>query len=233
MAIVARSLVWTILAAVMAGCATSSQQVRQVDALTAADGSAHILLFEPDIKFYALTAGGVSEPQPDWTQDARRHFVEAARAEAASHDLELTTLDTSVPDLELERYEKLYQAVGMTILRNYVGPWTLPTKEKKKFDLTLGPGVDVLRERYGADYGLFVFYRDYRSTGGRMAFAILAAVVGVGVPTGGQFGFASLVDLRTGDVVWFNKVDIGTGDLRETSGAKTTVAVLFGDMPGA
>jgi hypothetical protein len=89
----------------------------------------------------------------------------------------------------------------------------------------------VLKERYGADYGLFVFYRDYRASGGRMAFSILAAAVGVAVPPGGQGGFASLVDLTTGDVVWFNQVSVGTGDLRESEGAAKTVDVLLEKLP--
>jgi hypothetical protein len=64
-----------------------------------------------------------------------------------------------------------------------------------------------------------------------MALAILAAGVGVGISTGGTGGFASLVDLRTGDVVWFNKLDAGFGDLRNPDGAKTAIRELLKDMP--
>jgi hypothetical protein len=39
------------------------------------------------------------------------------------------------------------------------------------------------------------------------------------------------VDLRTGDVVWFNKVDVGAGELRDREGARTVVDGLFRDMP--
>jgi len=213
----------------LVGC-TATQQVAQVETLTGLEGSARILLFEPDIKFYLLTAGGVSEPQPDWTETARRNFLGAAREHATEQKLNLRVLDTAIADETLTQYEKLHQAVGNTALVSYLGPYKLPSKQGA-FDLTLGPGVSVLKERYGADYGLFVFYRDYRSSGGRMAFAVLAAVAGVGMGTGNQYGFASLVDLTTGDLVWVNRVDVGTGDLREADGAARTVDVLFEDMP--
>jgi hypothetical protein len=38
-----------------------------------------------------------------------------------------------------------------------------------------------------------------------------------GIMGGVQSGFASLVDLRTGDIVWFNQLGRATGDLRSRS----------------
>jgi len=219
-----------VLVGLLVGC-TATQQVTKVETLSTLDGSAKILLFEPDIKFYLLTAGGISEPQPDWTETARTNFLTAARAHASQHSPNLRVVDTAIADESVTQYEKLHQAVGNTALMSYLGPYKLPSKQGA-FDLSLGPGVSVLKERYGADYGMFVFYRDYRSSGGRVAFAILAAAAGVGVGTGNQYGFASLVDLSTGDVVWVNRVDVGTGDLREAAGAAKTIEVLLEAMPG-
>jgi len=111
----------------------------------------------------------------------------------------------------------------------------LPTKSlpdnQRRFDWSLGPDVSEIGERYDADYLLFVYYRDYQATGGRVAFAILAAVAGVGVSTGSESGFASLVDLRTGDIVWFNAVAIGGGELSSPTGAAAAVSRLFADIP--
>ena len=64
-----------------------------------------------------------------------------------------------------------------------------------------------------------------------MAFAILAAAAGVGVGMGSESGFASLVDLDTGDIVWFNMVVAGSGELRDVEGARKTVAKLLDTMP--
>jgi hypothetical protein len=95
----------------------------------------------------------------------------------------------------------------------------------------LGPDVKAIAQKHGADYALFSYYRDYQATGGRVAFAVLAAVAGVGVSRGQEFGFASLVDLQSGDIVWFNQVTAGVGELREKDGARATVEALFKNLP--
>ena len=94
-----------------------------------------------------------------------------------------------------------------------------------------GPGVAEIGKKYGADYALFSYYRDYQASGGRIAFAVLAAVAGVGMSTGAEQGFASLVDLKTGDIVWFKIVNAGVGELRDEQGAGAVVTNLFEDMP--
>jgi len=127
-------------------------------------------------------------------------------------------------------YSKLHAAVGLTIQVNYFGQMHLPNKEGA-FDWSLGPGVAEIGEKYNADYALFSYYRDYQASGGRVAFAVLAAVAGVGMSTGWEQGFASLVDLRTGDIVWFNVVRTSAGELRDEQGAGTVVTNLFKDMP--
>jgi outer membrane protein assembly factor BamB len=71
----------------------------------------------------------------------------------------------------------------------------------------------------------------YQASGGRVAFAILAAAAGAGVSTGSESGFASLVDLKTGEIVWFNVVASGSGELRDEQGAVTAVETLFKDIP--
>jgi len=48
---------------------------------------------------------------------------------------------------------------------------------------------------------------------------------------GVQVGYASLVDLRNGDVVWFNKLQRGFGDLREAGPAKESIEALMSDYP--
>ncbi len=111
--------------------------------------------------------------------------------------------------------------------------YTLPSKGNGQvFDWSLGPGISALADEHDADYGLFVYYRDYQASGGRVAFAILAAAAGAAVATGSEHGFASLVDLRTGDIVWFNVVGAGSGELlREETGAAAAVNTLFQDIP--
>ncbi len=91
--------------------------------------------------------------------------------------------------------------------------------------------LDEIGDKYGADYALFSYYRDYQASGGRVAFSILAAVAGVGVSTGSERGFASLVDLRSGDIVWCNQLTTGIGELRYKEGSRATIDALFKDLP--
>ena len=116
------------------------------------------------------------------------------------------------------------------MLTHYFGGMKLPSKGEN-FDWSLGPGVASIGQQHDADYALFVHYRDYQASGGRVAFAVLAAAAGVGVPMGGEMGFASLVDLKSGDIVWFNRVIAGSGELRKPDGAAATVNGLLAGIP--
>jgi len=49
---------------------------------------------------------------------------------------------------------------------------------------------------------------------------------------GTQRGFASLVDLRTGDVVWYNRLLRAKGDMRNAKGARETADALLRGFPG-
>ena len=225
-----RLITLLLLVGLVAGCA-ATQTVSHVSKLDTKSEKPRILLMTPDVRYYLLTAGGLSEPHADWTAAAQRNFVAAVQDYATERGSNLIVMDTSQPLGELEsRYSRLHGAVGNTVLANHFYGAKLPTKGES-FDWSLGPGVSTLGERYGADYALFSFYRDFQASGGRMAFAIVAAMAGVGISTGGQGGFASLVDLRSGEIVWFNLLQSGTGDLRSPDGAHAVMTQLFKDLP--
>lgn len=226
-----RGLFAVVLAAgVLAGCA-QTQKVATIDRLSAVGENPRVLLMEPDITINLMTASGLSEPQAEWTRSARGNFLTAVDAFGKTRKVEIVRMpeDVVLNDTELA-YERLHAAVGTTILINYYGQLKLPTKAGG-FDWSLGSGVGAIKEKYGADYALFSHYRDTNASGGRMAMAVLFAAAGVGLQTGGQGGFASLVDLTTGDVVWFNFVPAGTGDLRSPNGAQAVVRQLFSGLP--
>ncbi len=225
---VSRPALATILAMLLAACAPMN--VKQVDRLSTLGENPRILLMPPDIKYYLVTAGGVPEPNAEWTEAAQTNFTEAVTAYAASIGTDLTILDkTDLGPTEID-YEELHSAVGFTILDNYFRN-PLPGKNGQ-FDWSLGPGISEIGANHEADYALFVFYRDYQASGGRVAFAVLVAAATLAPSDiGSESGFASLVDLRTGDVVWFNLVPAGSGELRQKEGAASAVRTLFKDIP--
>jgi hypothetical protein len=122
----------------------------------------------------------------------------------------------------------------------------LPTKRRQGLEYTLGQDAVELGRKTGFDYALFMHAQDNIVSGGRVALQVLGIAgcfVGFCAPNiggGGQFAYASLVDLRTGEVVWFNVVQaesqiagIKFGDIRTPQGAAQLVDRLVGRMkPG-
>lgn len=217
--------------ALLSGCVMSSN-VQQIDRLDSVGENPRIVMMPPDVKYYLLTASGVPEPNVEWTTAARENFQVAMTDYAASIGTELEFISQdSLSENEI-RYESLHSAVGSSLLNHHFGMMKLPSKNGK-FDWSLGPEIASIGANHDADYALFVYYRDYQASGGRVALAVLAAAVGGAVATGSEHGFASLVDLKTGDIVWFNVVNAGAGELRNKDSAATAVRALFKDIPTA
>lgn len=192
--------------------------------------SARVVVIQPDIKYYRITAGGVPEPAPDWTETARDSFDVAFADFVERSDMSVRILDKETRSDALVAFERLNSAVGRTIIARHFGSTPLPSKrdpvtEDYAFDWSLGSGVSDLN--LDGDYALFVFYRDYQASGGRVGVAVLAAFLNITLYVGHQGGFASLVDLNTGEVVWFNNVPAAAGNLRTKEGAISIVDQLF------
>ena len=216
----------------LSGCATTSN-VQQIDKLESIGDNPRIVLMPPDIRYYLVTMGGIPEANAEWTEAAKTNFSKAMLdyAETIGADVRPISADNMLP-AEIQ-YETLHSAVGLTLRQHHFGLFKLPSKAGN-FDWSLGPGVSAIADNHGADYALFVYYRDYQASGSRVAFAILAQAAGVGVGTGAtEHGFASLVDLKTGDIVWFNVVTAGKGELRNADDAAIAVSTLFKDIPTA
>lgn len=194
---------------------------------------AKVALMPADIELFEVSGGGVLEPRAEWTAAAQEHVRAAYRLRKEKLGLQVVELqdDASEEVLELNR---LHDAVGGAIVGHHFGMFSLPTKSEK-LDWTLGQGVSYVRQKTGADYALFTVIRDSYASSDRKAAMVVAALFGVGIAPGGmQFGFCSLVDLRTGQIVWANRVIRATGDLRTAGPAQETIdTMLFGLMEQA
>lgn len=230
--LVFRFILVTEFLLLLTSCVTpvNVQQISQLESST--DERPTIVLMPPDIRYYLLTASGVPQRNAEWTEAAQSNFQKALLEYAKDIGADVRIVDRDNNSEAGVEYDTLHSAVGLMILQHYFGTMKLPSKAGS-FDWSLGPGVSELGRIYGADYALFVYYRDYQASGGRIAFAILAAAAGVSVGTGSETGFASLVDLNTGDIVWFNVVNAGKGELRDYTNAAAAVDNLFSNMPTA
>jgi hypothetical protein len=234
-------------------CSSACVQTRQYADVqfTPPQGDYKLLVLRPDVTVGSLTTGGLVEPRADWTDQARTNIVAALRAQQAARGGKVQILSRrsevqGASEQEVADVERLFYAVGQSIvLHKYLGAY-LPTKRGKGLEYTLGEDAVSLGRKTGYDYALFLHAEDQVASTGRIALGVVGLAgcfVGFCAPNIGgatQLDYAGLVDLKTGEVVWFNVVRAGSqvpgiafGDLRTPAGAQQMVERLLGRMrPG-
>jgi hypothetical protein len=245
---------WGLALALAAAASTAAcVQTRQYADVqfTPPEGNYKLLVLRPDVTVSQLTTGGMSEARADWTEQARKSIVDALRAQQAGRGGQTVVVEhrNEIPGItaqELADIERLNMAVDQSIvLHKYLGDY-LPTKRGKGLDWTLGADAVRLGQKTGYDYALFMHAEDQVASTGRVVLGVLGAagcLVGFCAPNIGgatQLDYASLVDLKTGEVVWFNVVQASSqipgikfGELRTPQGAAQMVDRLLGRMkPG-
>ena len=234
-----------VCAAALTGCA----QTKAFKSQSAVDGKVDasvVLLLEPDVQLSLLTAAGLNEPHAEWTELGKKNVIDALNAFMNERNASLIRYKSPRGDPDKahrhNQIMKMHQAVGVSILNHkYNQMLALPTKADR-FDWTLGPETRLLKEEHGADYALFIYLRDSYATAGRAALVAMDTLIGALAALGGfggggtirggiQLGFASLVDLDTGELVWFNRLISETGDLRTPEPARLAVDSLLTDVP--
>src|SRR3954464_2316173 len=239
-----------LAASVATGACVQTKQYADMQ-FTPPQGDYKLLVLRPDVTVGSLTTGGMVEPRADWTDQARASIVQALRAQQAARGGNVTVIEhrnqlPGVGEQELADVERLNFAVDQSIVDAKYSGDSLPTKRGKGLDWTLGADAVKLGQKTGYDYALFLHAEDQVASGGRVALGILGLAgcfIGFCAPNVGgqqQLDYASLVDLKTGEVVWFNVVTAGSeipgikfGDLRTPEGAAQMVERLLGRMkPG-
>jgi hypothetical protein len=230
---------------VLAGC-VQTRQVADVE-FQPPQGNYSLIVMRPDVQVGSVTAGGLVEPRAEWTEQARGHLLQALREQQSGRGGRTLVAETreSVPGVDpktVAELERLHNAVGNSIaLHKYLGA-ELPTKRRQGIDWTLGEDAVKLGRATKMDYALFLYAQDSIASTGRVALQVLGIAgcfVGFCAPQGGggQTAYASLVDLKTGDVVWFNVLQTGSqlpglafGDIRTPEGSAQMVDRLLGRM---
>jgi hypothetical protein len=233
------------------GACVQTRQYADVQ-FTPPEGNYKLLVLRPDVTVGSLTTGGMVEPRAEWTEQARANIIAALKAQQAARGGNITIIEhrnalPGVSEQELADVERLNFVVDQSIVdAKYLGNY-LPTKRGRGLDWTLGADAVKLGQKTGYDYALFLHAEDQVASTGRIALGVLGlagCIVGFCAPNIGgaeQLDYASLVDLKTGEVVWFNVVDAASqvpgikfGDLRSPQGAAQMVERLLGRMkPGA
>lgn len=207
----------------------------------AANSGKRILVFRPAVSVGAQSTGGMFEPNAEWTEQAKVNIANSLKFFQGR----LGNAVVEAPEAygaqaqALQEHMALFAAISDAVIQYqfFVGN-RLPTKKRDNkasvFDWSLGPSVATLPGAADADYGLFIYNRDEFGSTGRKVLQVLALLgPGIAVKSGEHVGYAGLVDLKTGDVLWMNADAAMGGDVRETEGSQKRVAQLLEDFPGS
>lgn len=212
-----------------------------------------ITLVPPLVSVYSMSSGDVEQEVQDWSDAANAHARTAVRevVERAGKtylpyagergprpDFRLGVEDVNArpPVSEGEQAWLLWESAKEAILRHTYDPLQTFPRQMSDFDYTLGPQARALLEGTPADAFLLMIATDYVPTAERQALiGVGAAAVAV---TGGYGGpgatpaelFVALVETRTGDILFFNKVSMPLADLRDPDGNKALVEMVLEGM---
>jgi len=202
-----------------------------------------ILIVGPDMQLAARSVAGDAMTQPDWSRAAEQNLANGLDARLRASNRSFQFVDPSL--LMQGRYGQLLRlhaivadaALEATRRRGANGPrWSI------------GAGAQDLADGYHADYALILggagVYgsppREVLALASNLRTAASAATGNVGAAAslglhalrlggGGRRMAASLIDLRSGDIVWIRQVS--GGDPRTPEGAARLLRDLFRNSP--
>jgi hypothetical protein len=236
--------VWLLGIALVAGCATQNTSLHK----NLSQHAEHplprrILLAQPDIQVHEISAGEVVEKVDDWSDLASNEAAKSVESVAQSTGLFEAVQPSRLSDAQratLEQYSALYILVAGSANLARHSPYEAWQKRAADFDYTLGPGMTDLAESAKLDAVVFVVGTDYISSSSRKA--AMAVGVALGLLTGRYVGpeskpaflSAGVVDMHTGELLWYSTEVRGGGDnLRDAAVVRSLVDDLFKTYPGA
>jgi hypothetical protein len=200
-------------------------------------GTARIILMRPTIKVGAQSTGGSFEPNADWTAQARENLTRALNEAQSSMGNQVIPYDEAETGEgpAASQYAHLFNALADSVIEyQFFKGNRLPTKVRKgQFEWSIGPELSNLKSLSGADYALFINTDDEYGSTGRKVLQVFAAMGGVAVISGVHIGYAGLIDLKTGQLVWLNADRQMGGDVRTPEGAQKRVRELLRGFPGS
>jgi hypothetical protein len=227
---------------ILAGCAGGTSAVHQ-----SLSGAAErtlprkVLLLPIEVRVHEVSAGGVVEKVDAWTETASGHagkYIQELSASSAAFQLLDSPHLTDAQRAQLEQHVALYELVaGSAYLarQSQIAVWQ---ERAKAFDYTLGPGLKPLADETGLDAAMIVIGSDYISTAGRRAAmvmgVVLGALAGVAVAPQGGVSFISVgvVDMRSGNLLWFGTERSQATDFRNEPDLRKLLEALFRTYPG-
>jgi len=231
-AVCATAILW----ACCGSSALAQEKTGAKSGFTLKPGTARIVLMRPTIRVGSQSTGGMSEPNADWTAQAKEQIGKALADAQSKLGNEVVSYEEGLSGEgpTTSQYGNLFSAVADSVIEYQFFPGNrLPTKKhSKEFEWGVGPGLTKLQSLKNADYALFINTQDDYGSTGRKVLQLFAAMGGISVRSGVHIGYAGLIDLKTGELVWLNADRQMGGDVRSPDGAVKRVHQLLEGFPG-
>jgi hypothetical protein len=225
----------------LAGCATSRTSVHRDLAQADRPLPRKVLLLPVEIRVHEISVGGVVEKVDDWSDqasaNARKYIKSLATSRNVFQVVEAPALRAD-DKAQLDQHVALYEVVAGSADLALMSPIAAWRERAKDFDYSLGPGLKPLADHTGIDAAMILTGTDYISSAGRkaaMAMGVLLGALGGGIfiPQGGvSFVSVGVVDMRTGNLLWFATDQSGTTDLRNEQDVQRMLEQMFLTYPG-
>jgi len=182
-----------------------------------------LLVLPISVSVNEISAGGLVQEDPAWSKQGTEAMTLAVKDYFANDSsaslIEMPAL-TSEESEAVRQHTLLYDVVAEQAFIAVNMPAVGWEHLANDFHYTLGDGLRFLKQKTGADAALIVLGNDSISTGGRKTMAVMAAMVGVGIPLGTSKVLVGVVDLEDGDILWFrHSFAQGNLDLRTPADA--------------
>jgi hypothetical protein len=182
-----------------------------------------VLLMPLRVEVFEIAQGGVILLRPEWTSRARDWVQAALDTLLGGAPVARVSYASPVDPERAERHGqvlKVHRLLQATVVAHrYAHSVDLPTKQGR-LDWSLGPGAAVLGETTTARWALFLELSQRRLGGDHVRFGSLGDEV---------TATASLMDLATGNLLWFNHER--SGGLGTAADVLDTVGRLLRDVP--
>jgi hypothetical protein len=192
-----------------------------------------ILIFRPEVRVHAQSTGGLNERNVEWTVAARAALTASlTKAQILlGNDIRIMPDPTENESAAMNDYRALFRAITDAVIVHRLFPGSRLPAKKDRLDWSMGPGIAALEGMGDSDFGLFFYTFDSYETERRKAAQAVGQLFGVGLSPGVHIGYAGLVDLRSGDLVWINADLKMSGDVRKSAGADRRVQQLLQAFP--
>lgn len=227
-----RWLVGILLVWLLGGCASGLPTFPEPVAANLGERGV-IQLMPLDMDQSELTYQNTLTVTNQWVGEAAENLRTALRnaLEARGYILNLYESPPGAPLFTPAQRQRLllYEAISDTILtHHYQDDNRLPTKRSPHW--SLGPSAVSLANQ-GSHFALFVHVRDEYLGTARSFLKHDLEALGISISGPQQKGFACLVDLKSGDVVWFHRFYRSSGDMRTLMESQEAVDHILKNFP--